>query len=91
MLRVDYFVLKNAVLRSYQELTRTVKCNPPNEEENAVGYSTLLLDENEFYEIKIRTTCCKSHFIFWLMTFVFIKIFNDNYGTENVEKLYLEG
>lgn len=36
-LRVYYFVFKNTVLRSYQELTRTVKCNiQSNEEQDTI-------------------------------------------------------
>jgi hypothetical protein len=31
-----FFVFKNAVLRSYQELTRTVKCNLWNEEQDTI-------------------------------------------------------
>lgn len=53
---VYYFILKNTVLRSYQELTRTVKCNPQHEEQDIIVNAFidyLRLDENEFCEIKI--------------------------------------
>jgi len=35
-IRVYYFVFKTTVLRSYQELTRTVKCNLQNEEQDTI-------------------------------------------------------
>lgn len=35
-LRVYYFVFKTTVLRSYQELTRTVKCNLQDEEQDTI-------------------------------------------------------
>lgn len=66
LLRVYYFVLKIlfcVAIKNWREQSNvTYRIRSTNTIVNAL-FDCLRLDENEFYNIKIHTVCCKSYYI----------------------------